>query len=172
MKARKSWREKMESPNLPKLVAVPPKWRQRYGTGTMLVPSPREVDDLIRKVPRGRLISVSEIRDWLAQMHGANVTCPLTTGIFVWLAAEAAEEAAREGNHRITPYWRVVKDDGTLNPKFPGGVRHQAEMLQAEGHQIAPGKGKRPPRVVSYTTTTASAQLPLRRISRARGSAA
>jgi hypothetical protein len=144
---RKSFREKMDNPNLPKLVAVPPKWRERYGKGTMLVPSPREVDDLIRKVPRGRLTTVSQLRDSLANTHGANVTCPLTTGIFVWLAAQAAEEAAREGKHRITPYWRVVKDDGSLNPKFPGGVRHQAELLEAEGHRIAPGKGNRPPHV-------------------------
>ena len=115
----------------------------------MLVPSPREVDDLIRKVPRGRLTTISQLRDSLAQAHGADVTCPLTTGIFVWLAAQAAEEAANEGKHRITPYWRVVKDDGSLNPKFPGGARHQADLLQAEGHRIATGKGKRPPRVVS-----------------------
>ena len=149
MKGRKSFREKMDNPSLPKLVAVPQKWRERYGKGTMLVPSPREVDDLIRKVPRGRLTTVSQLRDSLAHAHGADVTCPLTTGIFVWLAAHAAEEAAREGKHRITPYWRVVKDDGSLNPKFPGGARHQADLLAEEGHRIAAGKGKRPPRVVS-----------------------
>jgi alkylated DNA nucleotide flippase Atl1 len=67
--------------------------------------------------------------------------------MFVRIAAEAAEEAAREGKTRITPYWRVVKDDGSLNPKFPGGVQQQSERLREEGHHILPAKGKRPPRV-------------------------
>jgi alkylated DNA nucleotide flippase Atl1 len=71
----------------------------------------------------------------------------LTTGIFVRIAAEAAEEVASTGNPKITPYWRVLKDDGSLNPKFPGGVDRQAEKLRAEGQQMVAGKGKRPPRV-------------------------
>jgi len=136
MKTRKSWREKMENPDLPKVVEVPPKWRKRYGSGAMLVPSPREVDALIRAVPKGRLITVGQIRERLATEHGVAVTCPLTTGIFVRIAAEAAEEAALAGRTRITPYWRVVKDDGSLNPKFPGGVRAQATRLREEGQAI------------------------------------
>jgi alkylated DNA nucleotide flippase Atl1 len=76
----------------------------------------------------------------------------LTTGIFIRIAAEAAEEDARKGKTRITPYWRVVKDDGSLNPKFPGGVKRQAEKLRAEGHRIVPGAGKRLPRVALGTS--------------------
>ena len=113
----------------------------------MLVPSPLEVEAFIRTVRIGSVTTVSEIREYLAAKYDVNATCPLTTGIFVRLAAEAAEEDARAGKTRITPYWRVVKDDGSLNPKFPGGVARQAERLQAEGHRIVPGKGKRPPRV-------------------------
>jgi hypothetical protein len=147
MKTRKSWREKMDNPNLPKLEEIPPNMQKRWGTGTMLIPSPREVDALIRTVPEGTVVTVSNLRESLASKHGANVTCPLTTGIFVRIAAEAAEESARDGDTTITPYWRVVKDDGTLNPKFPGGVQRQAERLREEGHRIVPGKGKRPPRI-------------------------
>jgi len=135
----------MDNPNLPKLVAIPPNMKRR--DGTMLVPSPREVEACIRNVRKGSVTTVSEIREFLARRHGVDVTCPLTTGIFVRIAAEAAEEDARSGKTRITPYWRVVKDDGSLNPKFPGGVERQAERLRAEGRQIVPGAGKRPPRV-------------------------
>lgn len=147
MKTRKSWQEKMENPNLPKLEPIPPKMRERYGTGTLLIPSPREVEALIRAVPEGRTITVSKIRDDLAGKHGADVTCPLTTGIFIRIAAEAAEESARAGADTVTPYWRVVKEDGSLNPKFPGGVKRQAHRLREEGHHIVQGKGNRPPRV-------------------------
>jgi hypothetical protein len=148
MKTRKSWRQKMHNPNLPKLVAMPPKMQSRLGNGTMLLPSPREVDALIRSVRKGSLITVSQIRQALARKYAADVTCPLVTGIFVWIAAEAAEEDSAAGKTKITPYWRVLKDDGSLNPKFPGGVGRQEQRLRDEGHRIVPGSGRKPPRVV------------------------
>src|ERR1035441_8718904 len=147
MRTRKSWREKLNNPNLPKVVRILPNLRQRFGEGSMLVPSPLEVEAFIRTVRKGSVTTVSQFREYLAAKYAVDATCPLTTGIFVRLAAEAAEEDARAGETRITPYWRVVKDDGSLNPKFPGGVARQAERLRAEGHRIVPGIGKRPPRV-------------------------
>lgn|SRR5690242_3055452 len=147
MNTRKSWREKMENPKLPKLVTIPPRMRKRFGKGKMLVPSPREVEAFIQTVPEGVVSTVSQIRESLARKHSASVTCPLTTGIFVRLAAEAAEEDLRAGKAKITPYWRVVKDDGSLNPKLPGGAARQAKRLRAEGHHIIAAVGKRPPRV-------------------------
>src|SRR5262245_58747994 len=147
MKTRKSWREKMENPDLPKLVPIPAAMQKRFGEGSMLLPSPREVDAVIRGVRKGSVITVGQIREVLAKKYMANVACPLVTGIFVRIAAEAAEEEAAEGKSRITPYWRVVKDDGSLNPKFPGGVARQEERLRDEGHRIVAARGKRPPRI-------------------------
>jgi alkylated DNA nucleotide flippase Atl1 len=147
MYTRRSWQEKMDNPTLPKVVDIPLNWRKWAGRGRMLIASPHQVDALIRTVRKGRLITISRIREILAGQHMTDTTCPLTTGIFVRIAAEAAEEAAQAGKTHITPYWRVVKDDGSLNPKFPGGVSSQAEKLRAEGHRILPAKGKRPPRV-------------------------
>jgi len=122
----------MTRPQEPKIVDIPPKM-SRFGAGTMLIPTPQLVDKLIREVPRGKLVTVKELRRKLAADFGANVTCPLTTGIFIRIAAEAAEEDRARGSRRITPYWRVIKDDGSLNPKFPGGVTRQGRYLRAEG---------------------------------------
>ena len=152
MRTRKSWREKMDNPNLPKLVATPARMERRLGPGTMLLPSPHEVEAFIRTVPKGSITTVSRIRRFLAEKHSADVTCPLVTGLFVRIAAEAAEEDAGAGKTHITPYWRVLKDDGSLNPKFPGGVKRQAQRLRSEGHRILPGTGKRPPRVALPTS--------------------
>lgn len=138
----------MDNPNLPKIVPAFPRMQARFGTVDMLVPSPGEVETCMRAVPEGQITTVSRIRDFLAHKYSVGVTCPLTTGIFVRIAAEAAEEDAHAGRTEITPYWRVVKDDGSLYDKFPGGVERQRERLQAEGHRILPGKGRRPPRVV------------------------
>ncbi|HYT49255.1 MAG TPA: MGMT family protein [Pyrinomonadaceae bacterium] len=120
----------------------------RFGKGTMLIPTPKLVDALIRKVPKGKLVTVSELRRRLAADFAADVTCPLTTGIFVRIAAEAAEEDRANGRARVTPYWRVVKDDGSLNPKFPGGVDNQARYLRDEGFTL--NRNRKTPRVEEF----------------------
>jgi len=68
------------------------------------------------------------------------MTCPMTTGIFLNIVASAAEEAKAKGEIKITPYWRVLKEDGRLNPKFPGGVMQQAKHLREEGFKIIKAK--------------------------------
>jgi hypothetical protein len=140
--SRTSWREKLEKPQDVKVVKIPPKM-SRFGRGTMLIPTPKLVDELIRQVPKRKLVTVSELRRKLAADFGTDVTCPLTTGIFVRIAAEAAEEDRARGKKRIAPYWRVIKDDGSMNPKFPGGTSQQTRHLRAEGFAVA-NKGKTP----------------------------
>ena len=49
---------------------------------------------------------------------------------------------ARQGRKRITPYWRALKSDGQVNPKYPGGIEAIREKLEAEGHTVIQ-KGKR-----------------------------
>jgi hypothetical protein len=148
MKSRTTWREKLEKPQEPKVVKIPPKM-SRFGQGTMLIPTPKLVDNLIRRIPKGKLVTVSELRRRLAADFEVDMTCPLTTGIFVRIAAEAAEEDRMNGRKRITGYWRVVKDDGTLNPKFPGGVNQQSRYLRREGLAIV-RNGKKPPKVKEF----------------------
>ena len=147
---RKTWQEKLNNQSLPKLVDIPPKMTKRFGVGKMLVPSPLDVDALIRKVKRGKLVTQSQIREKLARDFHADVTCPMTTGIFVWIASEAAEEDLRAGKKRVAPCWRVIRDNGGLNEKFPGGVREQARRLKQEGHRVMTGKAGKSPRVEDF----------------------
>ena len=150
-KAKKTWQEKLDDDQgLPKVEPITDKMSQRWGTGTVCIPAPREVNEIMRRVPRGRLITINLIREIVAIKHGATIGCPITTGIFAWVAAHAAEEAAARGETDITPYWRTLKSGGELNEKYPGGTESQAARLQAEGHTIEPAKGKRPPRVKDY----------------------
>ena len=143
MAQKKSWREKLaDSKDLPKVGRVMGKMRTKWGTGTMVVPAPKEVDGVMRRVPRGKLLTINEIRQHLAEKHKVNVCCPITTGIFAWIAAHAAEEALEEGAKRVTPYWRTLKTGGELNAKYPGGIASLKRRLQAEGHRVVQ-KGKR-----------------------------
>ena len=98
---------------------------------------------------KGKLITINKIREILASKHGATIACPITTGIFVRIAAGAAEEDLQEGKKRITPYWRTLKVGGVINEKYPGGLQKQIELLETEGHTVIP-KGKNNFRVLDY----------------------
>jgi len=135
-RSRTSWRAKLHRPMQPKLVPISDAMAKRFGRGMMLIPTALEVDAMVRKIPRGEVTTLSQIRRRLAQWHHADVTCPLVSGIFLRIVAEAAEEDRAEGKSDIAPYWRVVRDDGKLNPKFPGGTEAHAMKLQQEGHVI------------------------------------
>ena len=140
---RKSWQEKLaDSKGLPKVEKITPKMSKKWGTGTVVIPAPKEVDEIMKKVPQGKLITINQIRAILAKRHGASIGCPMTTGIFAWIAAHAAEEAAREGKKNITPYWRTLKVGGVINEKYPGGIEAQKKLLENEGHKVMQ-KGKK-----------------------------
>jgi hypothetical protein len=137
MKPKKSWREKLlDSKGLPKVGRVTGKMSKRWGEGLMVVPAPFEVDALMKQVPRGRVVTIQELRTTLAKNHRANFACPITTGIFSWIAAHAAGEAESQGAKRITPFWRTLKTGGELNPKYPGGIEKISKRLRAEGHSL------------------------------------
>jgi hypothetical protein len=112
------------------------------GRGQLLLPTPMLVAQEIAAIPKGSLTTVSALRSRLARKHGADLTCPLMTGIFFNLIAGAAEEQLAEGKPPVAPYWRVVRDDGTLSPKTPDGPDRHAEHLRAEGLQIQPRGSK------------------------------
>ena len=142
MKQRKTWKEKLaDSKDLPKVQDIPDRLKQKWGEGNFVIPAPAEVDELMRRVPKGKVTTINHVRMALAKKHGVNIACPLTTGIFAWIAANAAEEASTNGTKRITPYWRTLKAGGLLNEKYPGGAAAQKKRLSAEGHKVMK-KGK------------------------------
>lgn len=73
-KLRKSWREKLdEDKDLPRVVEITENMSQRWGTGTVVIPAPREVDEIMRMVPKGKLITINQIREVVAKRHGATI---------------------------------------------------------------------------------------------------
>lgn len=139
----KSWAEKLaNNKGLPK-VEYFDKNKKNWPVGRYVIPAPMEVDEIMKKVSKGKLITINEIRQILAKKHKANYGCPVTCGIFSWIAAHAADESKQQGKKRITPYWRTLKTGGELNPKYPGGIKALKKLLQAEGHKIIPrGRSK------------------------------
>ena len=143
MKPKKSWREKLaDRKGLPKVAHVCGKLTKRWGEGTFVIPAPFEVDALMKRVRKGQLVTINELRAALASKHRTDFACPITTGIFAWIAAHAAAEAEAGGAKRITPFWRTLKLGGEVNAKYPGGIAGLRARLKAEGHQVRQ-KGKR-----------------------------
>lgn len=132
----------------PEIVEAPEQWMKGQKGGKMLIAPPMEYDALLKTIPMGSLATLSTVREKLALDHGADITCPMTAGIFTRIVAEAAEEllATGEAEDRksITPWWRLLKADGGLNDKFPGGWKNQAALLKNEGFVMDPGRRKIP----------------------------
>ena len=113
-----------------------------FPAGRMLISSPQEITQVIRTVPRGHTLTLSELRQRLASMHQADYACPLTTGIFIRIAAEAAEEElALNATQPITPWWRIVKDNGRMLDKMPNQPDYQISKLMEEGHSFTQRRG-------------------------------
>jgi hypothetical protein len=138
--AKKSANEKLhDSKNMPEVIEVTdPKAIARYGGVKMLIAPPLAYDEIMKKVPSGKVITADYIRNYLAKKHNADYTCPLTAGIFMNIAAQASVERGVDE----TPYWRTLKKDGELNEKYPPGIDGQKMLLEMEGHTIIQ-KGKR-----------------------------
>ncbi len=93
---------------------------------------PLYYDNLMKKVPRRKLITISQMREYLAKENNADFTDSMTAGIFVNIVAWASYQR----NEDITPYWRTLKSDGQLNVKYPESIELQKKLLQEEGHTI------------------------------------
>ncbi|MHB1314325.1 MAG: MGMT family protein [Christensenellales bacterium] len=138
--ARKTYNEKLQfSGNMPTVeVLTDPKMIARYGGPKMLIAPPLAYDELMKKVPYGKVVTSDAIRNCLAKKHGADFTCPLTAGIFINIAANASAERGGQD----TPWWRTLKKEGELNEKYPDGIEGQKLRLEMEGHTVVQ-KGKR-----------------------------
>lgn len=141
--AKKTWKEKLnDSKDLPRVINLNATAEKRWGGKTMVIPAPIEVDGIMKTVKKGKVITINDIRRQLSEKHSTETACPITTGIFAWIASHAAEEERKAGKKKITPYWRTIKSTGELNEKYPGGLLAHKRALQAEGHEIVK-KGKK-----------------------------
>ncbi|MFX1577964.1 MAG: hypothetical protein ACFFCF_12465 [Promethearchaeota archaeon] len=137
---RKTWQEKLEDPKgMPKIVPLEAKFPCRrplekmgaqIGDSVVLAP-PSDVNTIMSEIPEGKLITLNQICERLATKYNAQYCCTLTTGIFITITANAADETGRD-----LPYWRTIKNSGELNAKFPGGLKKHKTLLEQEGHTI------------------------------------
>jgi len=148
---KKTWNEKLaDKKNLPKIEKLEKKFPcynavrkmgAEVGDKVVLV-NPGEVVEVMKRVPKGKIITIVEICKAIAEKHKVKACCSLTTGIFIMTAANAVEESAGEGKNLHIPYWRTLKACGFLNEKYPGGIDSHKKLLEKEGFKII-SRGKK-----------------------------
>lgn len=104
----------------------------KYGGNRMYFAPPIAYDRVMKTIPHGMCTTVGDIRAYFAKQNGADFTEPITAGVFVAIAAWASAQRTEDE----TPYWRTLKANGELNPKYPGGIEAQKAKLEAEGHTV------------------------------------
>jgi alkylated DNA nucleotide flippase Atl1 len=148
---KKTWQEKLKGkPSFPKVLRLEKrfpcynavhKMGAEVGDEIVLV-NASEVLAIMKQVPKGKLITIVEVCRQIARNHSVQACCSLTTGIFIMTAANAVEEASREGKSLDISYWRTLKADGFLNEKYPGGQEAHKRLLEGEDFKVT-ARGKK-----------------------------
>lgn len=132
---RKTANEKLNgSKDLPKLLdlSTKPEAMKRLRGKIMLVASPKQYELIMGSVPPRKVITLDHIRLYLAKQAHADLTCPITSGMFTNICANASDERI---DNKIA-WWRTLKKAGELNEKYPGGIDAQKLLLEIEGHKV------------------------------------
>jgi alkylated DNA nucleotide flippase Atl1 len=123
------------------IVQIAPQLERFFGTsGRMLKPCAATVAALIAQIPAGQVVTSDVLRRKLADQFGVEVACPYDTKMA--LLAISNDSSLNQSGLNV-PYWRVIKTNGELNPKYPGGLEEQAARLHGEGFTVdVSGKAK------------------------------
>ena len=116
----KTWNEKLHCGKQPQTKRLEKDFAGMKAGSLMYISTPLEVDQYVKGIPYGSLVSPKVMRDDLAKRNGADHTCPVSTGIFLRIASEAAFEDYKKTLciTEITPFWRIVAPDSELAMKL------------------------------------------------------
>jgi hypothetical protein len=134
MARKKTWQEKLHNSKPSQTKRTDFAFADIPAGGLMFIATPEIIDAYIREIPKGKSVSVLTMRNDLALEHGAEYTCPLTTGIFLRIVAEAAYEKYVESGtlEGITPFWRVIEPSAPLAKKLTFGREFVVEQREKE----------------------------------------
>ncbi|WP_223789290.1 hypothetical protein [Marinicella meishanensis] len=126
----KSWTEKLAQAKVPLKKHIDKAFAGMPAGCLMYISTPQEINAFVRQLRPGQLILPKQLRAQLAKDHAADHTCPVTTGIFLRIVAEAAlEELAQTQNlSAITPFWRAIDANSPLAKKLSCGPEFIADL--------------------------------------------
>jgi alkylated DNA nucleotide flippase Atl1 len=123
------------------IVEIAPQLERFFGmTGRMLKPSVKTIAAMLAHIPSGQVMTTDSLRRTLADQFGVEVTCPYDTKMAL---LAISHDPILNASGLNVPFWRVVKANGELIPKFAGGLEVQVALLRAEGFTVnVDGKAK------------------------------
>ena len=135
MPSKTTWAQKLAKPGEPVVKPLDKPFAGHDVGDLMLISTPAEIDRRVRRLRRGTALTVPEFRARLAANAGADFACPLTTGIFLRIVAEAALERVAQGEdvERITPFWRAIDPESAFASKLSCGAAYVERMRHSEG---------------------------------------
>ena len=130
---QKSWDDRMEQDHSV-VKKLDKDFADMKAGSLMYISNPKTIATYIRNIPKGKAVNLKTMRNDLALEHAAEVTCPVTTGIFLRIVAEAANEQLDQGKAigRITPFWRVIDTKMPLAKKLTFGTKLIREQRKKE----------------------------------------
>jgi len=142
----KTWQDKLNVDKPIKIEVLQKKFADIPEGGRMLIATPKMMDAYVKQIPKGKSVTTATIRKDLAVEHNAEYTCPVTTGIFLRIVAEAAYEKIQQGAkpQSVSPFWRAIEPNSPLAKKLTFGQEFLQKQRMAEGLEDAtPRKAKR-----------------------------
>ncbi len=116
----KSAREKLAQKKEPKKVVLGGDFSGIKAGQKMFVATPQIVADYIQKIPYGETRTIERMRKDIARRRKCDASCPVSTAIFVRIAAEAAIEDMEDGKapEDVIPFWRLVSSGDKVAKKL------------------------------------------------------
>jgi hypothetical protein len=134
MTSKKTWAEKLNEDKQPKVKRIDFDFADIPANSNMFIATPKIIDTYIKQIDKGKKVTPQTIRKDLAIENKADYTCPVSTGIFLRIVAEAAYEkfAATKSIRGVTPFWRVVEPNSALAKKLSFGQEFIIEQRKKE----------------------------------------
>lgn len=125
-----------------KIEVIPKTMEKFFGcSGKMVKPSPETVKSVVRKIRKGKLVTLNQLREKIAKDFSVQTACPASTTKSLQILSKEDDSIC---------YWRVIKQKGELIAQFPNGVKGHAVLLEKEGFEI--DLSKKTPVVMGYET--------------------
>ena len=120
----KTWQEKFDSKRPYEVKVIDKKFADMPAGTKMFIATPKIIDEYVNHIPEGVQVDISTMRIDLAAEYDAEMTCPVTTSIFLRVASEVAYEKYQNGNSidSITPFWRIITPKMPIAKKLSCGV--------------------------------------------------
>jgi hypothetical protein len=134
MKTKKSWLEKLHENKGLKIKRIDIDFADIPSGSNMFIATPKIIDEYINEIGFGKRNDLKTLRKDLAIEHNADYTCPVTTGIFLRIVAEANYEKLQQGIplEEITPFWRVIEPNSALAKKLTFGQEFLIQQVEKE----------------------------------------